>query len=127
MQRQRSDPLDFEIKRRKLERRVARRLFFKTMRLRKPIPDIPGFGSAAAVLAETRGELTFWVSPDLDEVDVKIAALAFGLRFARFRVADAIRAERIQDARAALEREARDMHHDLDEWVDFQCLGVAAT
>jgi len=48
--------------------------------------------------------LVLWVSPHLDDVDVKLACYALAMRFARFDRVDAIRLSKIRAARRSFDR-----------------------
>jgi hypothetical protein len=122
MQKQRSDIIDLETRRRERDRRVARRLALETMHIRRRFV-VPRYGRAAAVLVEDREGLVLFVDPELDEIDVTIAAFGLALRFPRFDRADAIRPARIKEARRALEHQARQVGWDLPSWVNVQLLG----
>ncbi|MDQ2913623.1 MAG: hypothetical protein M3T56_10240 [Chloroflexota bacterium] len=95
------------------------------MRIRRPLPTLPKFGRPAALLVDDAGTLALWVSPELDETDVKIAAYALAMRFPRFDRSDAVRAATIRDVRGMIERDARRLGEDVRAFVDRSMLGRA--
>jgi hypothetical protein len=113
MHDQPSDIIDFDAALRARTQRLTKRLLLHTMRIRQGLPEIPRFGEPAAVLAQVDGQLVFVLRPELDDVDVKIAAYAFARRFSRFDRADAVRLSTLRAARRQLESTHPDVNAEL--------------